>query len=295
MAEQAAVTATPAVVRVRKVADVSTVAASGFASGVIPIKKTVQSIHFRFLSSGSVVLTRAQLITDIASVRILMSGTPIVDLTATQILNLYKYYLDQNGELSAPLGELVIPFNRWNLPVWGLNRAFGLGMIRKSGGYHTLSYEISYTAGLTTAASCQVYVMHDVEKEEPLGFHVRAQRSTRSFAGTGEQAIEDLPTACVGVLGYHFDTSAMASFSVVKDGDIVFDQVPCDTMNVAARAAGRTGVSAQSHIAFDLTNDVNGFEPLGRNIREWSVKPNWSSAPGTGYGIVRLEIYDDIE
>lgn len=288
----------PSVTRMRRYGDVPNVGASGFGSGTINIRKTVQSIRFRFLSAAGVALTRAQLITDVASVRILMSGTPIVDLTATQILDLYKYYRDSNVALAAPLGELVIPFGRWDLPVWGLNRAFGLGMVRKNGmGYHTLAYEVTFTAGLATAASCQVHVQHDLYKEEPLGYHVRRLRTTRSFAGTGEQVIDDLPRTPFGVLAYHFSAAVgtMTQITVIKDGDLVFDQTPIDTITVLAKEAGRTAQAAMFSVPFDLANDLNGYEELGNAVREWNVKPSWSVAPGAGFFIVTEEIWDDVE
>ncbi len=286
------------VTRLRRYGDVPNVGASGFGTGVINIKKTVQSIRFRALSGAGAPLTRAQLIADIASVRILMSGTPIVDLTATQILDLYKYYLDAKVALAAPLGELVIPFGRWDLPAWGLNRAFGLGMVRKNGGgYHTLQYEVTFTAGLATAATVEVHVEHDLYAEEPLGYHVRRLRTTRSFAGTGEQVIDDLPRTPHGVLAYHFDLTAgtLARMTIIKDGDLVYDQTPYDTITVKAKESGRTVQATMASIPFDLANDLNGYEELGSGVREWMVKPNWSVAPGAGYFIVSEEIWDDVE
>lgn len=288
----------PSVTRLRRYGDVPNVAASGFGTGTINIKKTVQALRFRFLAAAGAPLTRAQLITDVASIRVLMSGTPIVDLTATQILDLYKYYLDSKVALAAPLGDLVIPFSRWSLPVWGLNRAFGLGMVRKNGmGYHNLAYEVTFTAGLATAASGQVHVEHDLYKEEPLGYHVRRLRTTRSFAGTGEQVIDDLPRTPFGVLAYHFDLTAgtLATITCIKDGDLVYDQTPYDTIVVKAKEAGRTAQAAMASIPFDLANDLNGYEELGQGVREWNVKPNWSVAPGAGYFIVSEEIWDDVE
>ncbi len=288
----------PAVTRMRRFGDVPNVGASGFGSGIINIRKTVQALRFHCLSAAGAVLTRAQMITDIASIRILMSGTPIVDLTTTQILDLYKYYLDSNVALAAPQGDLVIPFGRWMLPVWGLNRAFGLGMIRKNGqSYHTLSYEVTFTAGLVTLATMEIHVEHDIFKEEPLGYHVRRLRTTRSFAGTGEQVIDDLPRTPFGVLAYHFDLTAgtLLRMTVIKDGELIYDQTPYDTIQVKAKEAGRTAQAAMASIPFDLSNDLNGYEELGPAVREWSIKPNWSVAPGAGYFIVSEEIWDDIE
>lgn len=289
-----AVKAVPATTRWRQFANASGVAASGRSTCNIPIAENVHRIQFRFQAAGGAALTRAQLITDIADFTIKINGTNIVDhLNTTQLLDLFKYYHDAEGALAAPLGIVEIPFVRSDLPVWPLNRAFALGMVGNSGGLNALSYEINYTAGLVTAATCEVHVEYDLYPPETLGYHVQLKNYARSaVTGTGQIPIEDLPKAHKGVLAYHFAAGTITRWTVAKGSQMVFDGTPVDTLIVSHNRQGRTDQTGYFHLDFAGNNDLNAYEELGSMAPSWVVKPTYSVSAAGACVITAEEIHD---
>lgn len=289
----------PTSLQIRKLKNVSGIAASAFCSDVIAgVENNVHFIIFLAKAAGGAVLTRAQLITDFARVTIKLDGTPIFNVATTAILDLYKYYYDYMGALAAPLGCLVIPFVRPNMPAFDVGRAFALGLKKSPDPndhqFHTLSYELVCNAGLVTASTVQVYVMHDLYDPETPGLHVRTLELTRSNTATGEEVITDLPKSHVGALAYHWAAGTCTSLKVIKNGVMRLDSVDVNAYALAQDMAKRTPQSGYTHLDFALSNDLNGYEPLGAGVVSWDVRPTWSGAPGAGYVLVTEEIHDGI-
>jgi len=283
----------------RQMPTVPGVAASARCTDVIAgIENNIHFIVLNARAAGGAVLTRAQLITDISFVEVRLGAEVIYHLSATRILDLYKYYWDKFGALAAPLGNLVIPFIRPNMPAWDVGRAFGLGLKRSADpnnhDVHTLSYTVQCTAGLATAATIDVDVHYDLYDAEPPGLHVRTLEYTRSFAAAAQERITDLPKSHVGQLAYHWDVGTCTNLSVLKNGVQLLDNINVNSYAIMQDMAGRTPQAGYTHLDFALSNDLNGYEALGRGVIEWDVRPLWSVAPGAGYTLISEEIHDGV-
>jgi len=291
---------TPTGLITRQQGNVPNVAASGRGSNVLSgIANNLHFLTFLFRAAGGAVLTRAQLLVDVARIEVRMGAEPIVSATVTQLLDLYKYYWDKFGALGAPLGCIVVPFIRPNQPAFDIGRAFALGMKKNSdpNNYelHTLSYTVVFNAGLVTAATGEVYVEHDRYAPEPPGLHVRTLEITKSHTAVSQERIVDFPRTQVGVLAYHWaPTGVCTNITVIKNGQTILENVNTNVMQIQQDRAGRTPQATYTHLDFALSNDLNGYEPLGAGVVEWQVLPTWSTAPGAGYSVVCEEIHDGV-
>jgi len=289
----------PTTVWTRQQSGVPNVIASGRGSNVLSgIANNLHYLYFLARAAGGAVLTRAQLITDIGRIQVRMGTETIVNATVTELLDLYKYYYDKFGALAAPLGVIVVPFIRPNMPAWDVGRAFGLGMKKNAdpndGQLHTVSYEVTFNAGLVTAATVDLWVGHDIYDPEPPGLHVRTLEITRSHAAVGIERIVDLPRTQVGALAYHWQAGTATAFTVIKNGQTVVDGVDVNVMAIQQDMAGRTPQAGIWSLDLALSNDLNGYERLGAGVVEWDVRPTWGVAPGAGYALLCEEIHDGV-
>jgi hypothetical protein len=160
---------------------------------------------------------------------------------------------------------------------------------------HTLSYAITFNAGLATAATGEVYVVHDRYAPEPPGLHVRTLEITRSHAAVSQERIVDLSRTQVGVLAYHWAPTGVCSYmTVIKNGQAIVENLNNNARIIQQSMFGRTPQATYTHLDFALTNDLNGYEPLGAGVIEWQVLPTWTTAPGAGYSMVCEEIHDGV-
>jgi hypothetical protein len=282
---------------------VPNVVASGRGSNILSgIANNLHAIYFLFRAAGGAVLTRAQLITDVASIQVRVGTELVCNCTITTLLDLYKYYYDCYGALAAPLGVVMVPFVRPHMPVWDIGRAFALGMKRTAdpndSTLNTVAYTVNFNAGLVTAATVEVYVAHDLYDPEPAGLHVRTLEVTRSNTAVGVERIVDLPRVQVGVLAYHIPAPGVASnITVIKNGGICMDNVNVNVAAIQLDQAMRTPQAAYTHIDFAAVRgggDLNAYERLGPGVVEWDVRPTWTTAPGAGYTVICEEIHDGI-
>jgi hypothetical protein len=293
----------PTTLRLTRQRNVPTVAASSSGQDVIPnLTNNLHFLMFTARAAGGAVLTRAQLITDIARVRVWLGSTLLFNLNTTAILDLYKYYYDKWGALAAPLGTLVIPFTRPRLATFDAGRVFALGLAKDATAkeFETLSYAVDYTAGLVTAASISLQTACDIYDPEPCGLHIRTLEVIRTNTATGDEQLADLNRNCVGVLAYHWGAGTIATFSVYKNGVQIHRNVDAlAPYQIVLDMANRTPQTNYFHLDFAATpsanaDDLNGFEALGKTVTEWLVVPNWSAAEGAGYVLTCEEIHDGI-
>jgi len=278
--------------------DLSPIGASNRATGSIETMRTIHWIHLNCLSAAGVGLTRAQMITDIASITVKMNGVPLVNgISVTELLDLYKYWFDSKVAYT-PVGNLSIPCVRNNLPVAGFNRAFGWGMKAPGGGQNSLTIEIVQTAGLVTLSQVEVYYEYDLFPPEPLGQHVRLTPYTRSFTGTGILDITDLPKEkAEAVLAYHFHDTAgtMTSIEVIHNNVQVFERVPMDVLNIRAHRAGRTRQANYFHVDFAVQNDLANGLPMGvGTCWQLALRPSYSVTPGGAFTIIEEGVYNGL-
>lgn len=290
--------AAPTILSTWRFGNLASVAASAVNNFIIPTGDNVHGIMLYFASAVPAALTRAQLITDVAGVRMWMNGDLIFDRTATQILDDYKYNFDKFGALAAPLGTLVISCMNHNLPVWDQTRGAALGMLKSNGTpgkgpYNTLSVEVSMTAGAATAATCEVHVVTDLYPQEQTGLHIRRLRTTRDLLATGDNFINDLPRTADGLLAMHVVTAVMDRIDVVADSRYIYRDLHWNALQIMADMAGRTPQAGYSHVLFDAGNDLFSFLPYA-GLSKLIFNVHTTGAPGAGTVILLDEVWSSV-
>lgn len=272
--------------RVLVFSDVSGIAASGRSTGKIETRKTIHALAF-IASDGGVGETRAHIINDIGNIVIRADGIVIRELTATQILDLYKHYNDDMGAFTVE-GVILIPFAQSAFDLSQINNEYALGMLR-NGNPISLTYEINYNAALATVDKIEVRAIVD-DREREFGLHTRIVPHTRSFASTGAQDITDLPKGdgTSSVLAYHFVLGAgtISKITVKEGSSEVYNQVPRELVEIMLNNAGRKVQSGYFHLPFNLDNDPRSKQYLGPATAHWLVQPNWSVSPAGSYTII---------
>lgn len=277
--------------RVIRFSDVTGIAGGGQSTGKIPTNKTVHALLF-VCTDGGVEETRAHMIADISTVVIRAEGTVLAELTATQLLDLYKHYHDDDVAYT-PRGVLPVPFaqNAFDLSV--LNNEYAIGMMH-NGQPMTLTYEINYQAAVTTIDRIQVMALVD-DRVREFGTHVRIKPHVRAFTSTGNQDITDLPVGdgSSSLLGYHFVLGdGVISKMSVKDGDRdIYDETPAAVIDLMLNNAGRKLQSGYCHVPFNLDNDPRSVQPLGPQTANWLVQPYWSTTPDGSYTILEERVH----
>jgi len=284
----------PTTIRTWRQVNLNSVAATAVNNFVIATRNNIHAVYLYFASAVPAALTRAQLIVDVAQIRAWLNGEVIFDRTATEALDEYKFHFDKFGALAAPLGVIPISFMNHNLPVFDQRRGYALGMKKAGGGYNTLTVEVTMTAGVATAATGEVQVITDVYPEEVTGVHMRRLRTTRDLPGTGWMNIPNLKTEFHGLAGYHIVDGNPTRIEVSKNGEMIYRDLHVDQLAILMDQAGRTPQTGYTHIPFDLSNDLNCYEMLGLNVRDWEVKLNSAVAPGAGTVILSEEVHTSI-
>jgi hypothetical protein len=296
MVEQ--VTVTPTILSTWRHGNLASVAASAVNSGILPVGGNVHSINFAFKSAVPAPLTRAQLITDVASVRLFLNGETIFDRTATQILDDYKYKHDHMGALAAPLGTLVCDCMRSELEIWDQYRGAALGMLKSNGvpgqgPYNVLSYEVVMTAGVATAATCEIQAVTDLYPQEATGMHLRRLRTTRNLLATGDNFIIDLPRGARGLAAMHVVTAVMDRVSVTADTREIYHDLDWDSLQIMLDQAKFTPQAGYSYIPFNLGRDLWSFLPY-TGLSTFIVNVHTTGAPGAGTVILLDEVWDHV-
>lgn len=290
---------TPTVIQTWRLGNLNSVAASAVNTFQIQTGNNIHEIMLKFAAAGGAALTRAQLITDVAAVRMWLNGELIFDRTATQILNDYLYLWSKYGAMAAPLGVLPISFLNHRVPVWDQRRGFALGML-KSGGqpgmgpYNSLTAEVTMTAGAVTAATGEVHVVSDQYQQEPTGLHLRRVRTTRDLLAAGQNIINDLPRTHYGLIAIHIVTAqALTRLDVVYDNSYLYRDVQADVLAILMDQAGLTPQAGYAHIPFDIGEDLWSNFPFA-GLSKFEIMPTFAVAPGAGTVVLTDEIWDGV-
>ncbi len=290
---------TPALLASWHWGNLASVAASADNNFIIPVGDNVHAVVFRFAGAGGV-LTRAQLITDVAQIQLMLNGEIIYDRTATEALDEYKHYFDKFGALAAPLGCIVADCMNYTLPIWDLRRAAALGMLKSNGTpgvgpYNVLSARVIMTAGVATATSGEVHVITDLYPQEATGMHVRRTRTTRDLMSTTDNYIQDLPRAGYGLLNLRIVDTNPARIDVLADNRYIYRDIPVDALQILMDEAGLSPQTATYvDIPFNLGGDLQsclpykGLSKLIINARAGGV------APGAGTVLLLEELWDHV-
>ena len=300
MAEQKTGRPIPTILSTWRWGNLASVAAAAVNNFIIPTGDNVHGIMLYFRAAIGTPLTRAQLIVDVASIRMWLNGDLIFDRTATQALDEYQYHFAHFAAMAAPLGVIPVTCMNHNLPIFDQRRGAALGMLKSNGQpgvgpFNTLSVEVTMTAGVATAVACEVHVVTDLYPQEATGMHIRRLRTTRDLMAIGDNFIQDLPRTGYGLLDLRVVTAAVVGHvDVMADSRYIYRDLEFNTLQIMLDAAGRTPVAGYVDIPFDLGNDLHSnlpFEGLSKLI--FNVQ-TIAAAPGAGTVLLTEEVWDSV-
>ena len=278
--------------------NLASVAASAINTFEIKTGNNIHGFNLKFAGAGGA-LTRAQLITDVASVRCWLNGEPIFDRTATQILDEYKRDFDKYGALAAPLGVLPIRFTNRRCIAFDQWRGFAIGMLKKGGKpgqgpYNVLTVEVTMTAGVATATSGEIHVVSDMYAQEETGLHIRQLRTTRDILAVGQNIINDLPRTPYGYLNIAIVTvQVLTRLEVLYDNTYLYRDIDADSLAVLMDEGGLTPQTGYADIPFNVGEDLNANFPMS-GLSSFELQPSFAVAPGAGTVICTDEIWNTV-
>lgn len=291
---------TPTILSTWRYGNVPNVGAAADNQFVIPVGDNVHQVMFTFLSAAAAPLTRVQLITDVAQIQLMLNGEIVYDRTATEALDEYLHYFSKYGAMAAPLGTIVADCMNYTLPVFDQRRGAALGMLKSNGTpgvgpYNTLTARVVMTAGVATAAACEVHVVTDLYPHEATGMHIRRTRTTRDLGAIGDNWITDLPRAAYGLINLRITDVNIDHVDVLADSRYIYRDINWQTLQILADQAGLTPQAAvYTDIPFCLGNDLwsclpyKGLSKLLINLHAGAV------APGAGTVILLEELWDHV-
>lgn len=289
----------PTILSTWRYGNVPSVAASADNQFVLPVGDNVHAIMFTFLSAVPAPLTRAQLIIDVARLQLLLNGEVIYDRTATEALDEYLHYFSKYGAMAAPLGTIVCDCMNYTLPVFDQRRGAALGMLKSNGvpgqgPYNTLTARVVMTAGVATAATCEIHIVTDLYPQEATGMHVRRTRTTRDLGAAADNWISDLPRSAYGLINLRVTDTGIDRIDVIADSRYIYRDINWQTLQILLDQAGLTPqVATYTDIPFNLGNDIHSCLPY-RGLSKLLINLHATVAPGAGTVLLLEELWDHV-
>jgi len=232
-------------------------------------------------TDGGVVMTEAQIITDVESISLsvkVRGGANIrllKDIPARQIFEILNAYRETWKSGYTYTGVLYVPFTRPELGILVDPSALVLGMLDVS--HYLLQVKFNDVVLLCD----KVTVAPEVDKgpDRPLGEHIRFEKWERTYATATVEHVTELPFGepNTAMLGYHiYDTVGVCDDVEVRfDGGIVHDPLTIEQNHLLLHRAKRTQQTNYFHVDF---NRYGGALPVGV-AKSFRQKFNWSTAP----------------
>jgi len=251
--------------------------AVGNANIKVLTRKNLHGLFLRCLTAAGVELTRAQILNDVSDINLKLDGETVWGVDATFLLDRQKYLGDisMGGNVN---GIIPLEFTRPLLNSFSERSVSALGLLNVS----SVTIDVTVIA-VAQLSRIEVYSLVDSDVPRPLGQHIRIDRLSRSFAGTGAQELTDLPFGddrAIAYLAEHVKTTGtITKAKVRRNGVDVFESLPTNLNTVLLNRAGRTPQSGYFTIEFDLPNQylsalsMPGTQSLYHELN-WSVAPN---------------------
>lgn len=275
----------------KQFANAQGVAASSIATANIPPAGTFYEMYFRFLTSGGVEITKAQLEAECTDIRIRINGELIIDAKTSELNMIHKFYGDANVD-DVTVGVLKIDWVRRNLNLPLEHWQYAIGTQGVS------SIEVQFvTAAIPNLAIIECYAL-TTDEVRPVGPHLRIQATPTSFASAATHEFTGLPTTQgTSYLAMHIGlgSGTLTNSTLIVD-DVQFVQtVPASVLKAVLLNHKRTPQTGYRHLSFDLFNEVMGklnmLNGSGLPVQDFRLRNVWSVAP-TAYRIVHERVYD---
>jgi len=270
-----------------KQANVTGITASSVATAKIPTSGTHYALFLVPKASNGSAVSVANMKTAIGNMVLRHNGEQIIEMTATFALDLQKYYGDSMNAGNVA-GVIPIFFAPAHFNNFTERQLFAVG----TADIQTITLDMNI---LSTTNMATIDVFSEVTPEvRPRGMHLRIKKNPQSFAQTGDQEITTLPLegASVGYKALHIEAGSGTFDKVtVKVGNYaIFDQIQTALNQVVLNAARRTPQSGYYHVAFDRSNDITSFLPMG-GVQDFRQVISWITAAPTNFNIYAEEIF----
>lgn len=257
----------------------------------IPVYGTIFSLPLQFLLSTGAVASVAQIIAQIANIRLTINGKDIVNCSPAKIFEVYSSFgnyvqnpAGTNGMVELNVGRLI-----FDAPAVRDQFAFGT--------QNVANIQIQVTAGTIPAApndivSVQAFTTRTAQTT-PLGIHCKLMNYPQSFNSTGEHTVDTLPRdPDSSYLAVYADDGAA--------GTITFGECRVNNVNAVERIP--SSVNSQLHSENRLAQPAGTFmygfcdgDPTSQlpmlGITDLRFINTFSVAPGAGgYNMTTLTI-----
>ncbi|NQV32911.1 MAG: hypothetical protein HQ515_09465 [Phycisphaeraceae bacterium] len=253
--------------------------------GKIENEQSIHGINLLFTIAG-VGATAAEIVTDIADIRVKYNGELIINRSADELLDLYKYRFDKYGAFTVA-GVVPIIFKRNDLMAEGLAKGYSLGMVDSNGRMAGLVVEVDYKAVVLAVTKCELHYEYDLRpardvagKGNGIGKHVRQLRYPKNWPTASLQDIADLPRSKAGVsaIAYHFSKATLSHLTVHANSNAIINNTHLNIINRQLDQAGRTPQTGYVHLDFSKENDENALLPVS-SLHRFVVSALWTTKP----------------
>ena len=238
------------------------------ASVQLPIGLTYERLYIRANADvdglGTDDVVEADWVNLIDEIRLMVDGDSKIQITASDLVALNKYY----GIDHKP-GVLPLFLSRpWMRTAGGDDQtAYGT-----AGGMTSFALEMDLKPGVTSIGSLNVYAVQSPGR--PFGPHLRIQRYVHNQGVTGEAEISDIVRGPYAMLAMHFNTAA------ITDVEVLADQRKVHASDAAIRLGhyavpGRAPQADFTHIDFITENRLSEAMPMA--LQDFRIKTDFTA------------------
>lgn len=251
--------------------DFQGVAPGARATARIPVGSTLLTSFLEFKKGAGplVAMSEAEIIADVAEVRLTIDAETKLQFTGAQIVALVKFY-------GQTIANGILPLN-WARPWMGDigNQdapAYGLAEANSA------NIEVQFVAGSITTS---LVLTHENVAGEPLGTHVVYLRQGYNFSATGVQEITDIPRdPLYGLFAMHIQQSdtILDRIEILADNIQLLDANP-NTLKARYGRYTPQRVPQTGFTHLDFAYRGRGADVLPLNMQDLRVRLTWNTAP----------------
>jgi hypothetical protein len=255
------------------------------ANFVIPVGQTYLASVLGFFAAG-VKLTKAQMISMIDYIQVLVNGVEVANLSAAEWIALANFYnTNQNGAAvpnAGAVGFLPIFWERNWMAELVNQRSFAYGMV----GENSFQFNIAMNATNTVDS---ITLCHRVANgAEPLGRHVEIRKQNATFNSLGQFNIIDLPQKdyssnpdAIAAIHLETDVTKISQLIVRADQVELWRGTP-DQLQYLYHFANDARTPQTGFLSLDFLNRGWLSDQLPDNMSQLEVIPTFvTTAPGS--------------
>ena len=252
----------------------------GVAAGLkatcnLPVGLTYDIITLNYKESG-VDANEATMKAGIDRIRLLLDAEAKIDLSATELLDIYKYY-----GYTIQAGRIPLIFARPTARTAAGEDSIAYGTKDIS----TMSLEVDINSG-ATAPTITAHAVQSAPRN--LGAHVSMKSYGSSSPGAGVVEMATLPRGNYWQMGLHIASSAVTDVELLSNQNIVWEGNVLDNTQID-HLTGKVWQSGYFHVNNTENDRVRAALPL--NVEDYRLKMTMSGAVAN-FNVIqeRLEI-----